>query len=110
MLNDTGVVPPEGNQPKPMARTSIRTSPIQKVGRANVEREADTVGLSRIESRLLDATITRSTPIIMARVIQDSSSSRGVFWPFCFFFFVCYGLPFLKDSSKWEVCYFCMSG
>ena len=72
----TGVVPPEGNHWKPIAKTSIRTSPIQKVGSANVEREADTVVLSKKESRLLEATIPRTTPIIMARIVDDPRRSR----------------------------------
>src|SRR2546427_10794071 len=103
MLNDTGVVPPEGNQPKPMARTSIRTSPIQKVGRANVEREADTVALLRIESRLLDATIPRTTPIIMARIVDDPSSSRVFFSLLCCFMFVAIDCPFLKENPNLKV-------
>src|SRR2546425_12777384 len=77
MLNVTGVVPPEGNQPKPMAKTRIRTSPIQKVGRANVEREADTVVLSMKESRLLDAIIPRTNPMIIARIVDDPGRNRG---------------------------------
>src|SRR2546427_9189915 len=97
MLNVTGVVPPEGNQPKPMANTSIRTSPIQKVGRANVEREADTVVLSKKESRLLDAIIPRTTPIIMARVVDDPRRSRVFFSLFCFILFVAFDLPFFKE-------------
>src|SRR5256885_15010788 len=102
MLNVTGVVPPEGNQPKPMANTSIRTSPIQKVGRANVEREADTVVLSKKESRLLDAIIPRTTPIIMARVGGDSRGGRGVFCLVCCIFFVCLDWAFLKEVPKLE--------
>src|SRR2546427_12391281 len=107
MLNVTGVVPPEGNQPKPMANTSIRTSPIQKVGRANVEREADTVVLSRKESRLLDAIIPRTTPIILARVGDDPRGSKGFFSLFCFIFFVCFGLPVFNEFPKWKLGKFC---
>src|SRR2546421_12886389 len=102
MLNVTGVVPPEGNQPKPMANASIRTSPIQKVGRANVEREADTVVLSREESRLLDAIIPRTTPIIMARMGEDPSKSKGFFSLFFCFIFVVMDLAFLKKVPKRE--------
>src|SRR2546428_9753126 len=100
MLNVTGVVPPEGNQPKPMAKTRIRTSPIQKVGRANVEREADTVALSRKESPLLDPTIPRTTPIILARVGDDTSRTRVFFALFCFFYLVSCACPFVKQHSN----------
>ena len=72
----TGTVPPEGNHWSPIARTSMRTSPIQKVGRAKVESEADTVALSTRESRLADAIIPSTTPMIIAMMVEDPSRSR----------------------------------
>src|SRR5256885_3572120 len=107
MLNVTGVVPPEGNQPKPMANTSIRTSPIQKVGRANVEREADTVVLSKKESRLLDAIIPRTTPIIMARVGGEPRGGQVVFSLFCFILVRGMDWPVLNGVPKLDVSIFC---
>jgi hypothetical protein len=72
----TGVTPPEGNQCKPSANTSMSTRPIQKVGRANVERETDTVKLSRKDPRLAEAAIPRTTPIMIAIMVDDPSRIR----------------------------------
>src|SRR2546428_14104364 len=102
MLNVTGVVPPEGNQPKPMAKTRIRTSPIQKVGRANVEREADTVVLSMKESRLLDAIIPRTTPMIIARIVDDPRRGRVFCSRCCCLMLVALDWSFWRETPKLE--------
>jgi hypothetical protein len=60
----------------------MSSNPIQKVGRAYVEREADTEKLSIKDPRLADARIPRATPMMIAMIVEDPSKTR-VFWSLC---------------------------
>lgn len=86
-----------------MAKNSIRTKPIQKVGRAKVVREPVTAALSSTEPRLEAAAIPRTMPMMIEISVEAPIRSR-VFCslPDCT---ICWlmGWPFWYDIPNWKV-------
>src|SRR5438552_15902264 len=76
IVQDAGWRPPEGNQPRPKAKTRMNNRPIQNVGRAEVVIDADTLRLSRMELRLLAETIPSTAPMLIPRMVDTPRSTR----------------------------------
>ena len=77
-----------------MAKTSMSKRPTQKVGRAEVMIEADTLRLSNVDARLLEETTPRTMPMMIDKIVETPSSTR-VFWSLpCCMTCVAMGAPF----------------
>src|SRR5438445_2703246 len=77
-IHSAGVTPEVGNQCNVNENINIKRSPIQKVGRENVVREAVTEALSKRPPLLFAAIVPRKIPITIDTT-DETPRSRRVF-------------------------------